>query len=189
MREIATIYSNQEETDTRVALNLHHAAAFGYKNAVVRTPDADIFMILLYQAHAIKLTVYLDTGSGKHRQLINLSDLAVSLGENYCATLLGIYVFSGEDCTSAFKEKGKMGPLKKLDKNPRFHNAFMKDEHGWIRTEDGLLEPAWHCGPVLPNSLIDLLDTGDSEEVDEEEEEAEEEFDFDDDFSGFRMTF
>ena len=41
----------------------------------------------------------------------------------------------------------------------------------------------WFCGLELPNSLVDLLDTGDSEEVDEEEEEAEE-FEFDDHFSG-----
>uniref|UniRef100_UPI00358FE108 uncharacterized protein n=1 Tax=Myxine glutinosa TaxID=7769 RepID=UPI00358FE108 len=39
VRELPTIYSNQEETDTRVVLYLHHAAALGYKNAVVRTPD------------------------------------------------------------------------------------------------------------------------------------------------------
>ena len=176
MREIPTIYSNQEETDTRVVLYLHHA--LGYKNAVVRTPDADIFVSLLYHAQAIKLTVYLDTGSGKHRQLINLSDLAVSLGETYCAILLGVEVFNGEDCTSAIKGKGKVGPLRKQETNPRYHNAFMKEEQRWIRTEDGLLEPVWHCGPVLPNSLIDLLDTGDSEE------EAEEKFEFDDDFNG-----
>jgi len=56
----------------------------------------------------MKLTVYLDTGSGKHRQLINISELAESLGEDYCGTLLGLYVFSGQDCTSAFK--GKWGP-------------------------------------------------------------------------------
>ena len=36
----------------------------------------------------------------------------------------------------------------------------------------------WSCSPELPNSLTDLLDTGDSEEVDEEELE------FDDEFSG-----
>jgi hypothetical protein len=47
----------------------------------------------------------------------------------YCATLLGFYVFSGEDCTSAFKGKGKVGPLKKLEKNPRFHKAF-----NWVKT-------------------------------------------------------
>ena len=30
--------------------------------------------------------------------------------------LLGLYVFTGEDVTSAFKGKGKGGPLKKLQK-------------------------------------------------------------------------
>ena len=274
VRELHTIYSNQEETDTRVVLYLHHAAALGYKNAVVRTPDTDILVILLYHAHAIKLTVYLDTGSRKHRQLLNLSELAESLEEDYCATLLGFYVFSGEDCTSAFKEKGKVGPLKKLEKNPRFQKAFRQlgddwtvktevlkqleqftclmygqsressvdvvrakllrkmvgedekltsksrvdlarlppchsalkphiqrvnyraalykqadqpilekpkpyDEgQGWMKNDRGELEPVWSCGPVLPTSLVDLLDTGDHEEV-EEEGDIEDEFDLD----------
>uniref|UniRef100_UPI0035902182 uncharacterized protein isoform X2 n=1 Tax=Myxine glutinosa TaxID=7769 RepID=UPI0035902182 len=273
VRELPTIYSNQEETDTRVVLYLHHAAALGYKNAVVRTPDTDIFMILLHHAHAIKLTVYLDTGSGKHRQPLNLSELAESLGEDYCATLLGFYVFSGEDCTSTFKGKGKVGPLKKLEKNPRFHKAFSQlgdywtlkpevlrqlkqftclmygqsressvdvirakllrkmvgedkklnskfkvdlarlppchsalkphvqrvnhrvalykradeailekpkpyDEgQGWMRTDEGVLKPVWSCGPVLPTSLVDLLDTGEREQEEEEDEEGENELD------------
>ena len=43
-----------------------------------------------------------------------------------------------------------------------------------------MLEPVWSCGPVLPNSLVDLLDTGDREEEEEEEGENEDEFDFDD---------
>lgn len=276
-----TIYSNQEETDTRVVLYLHHAAALGYKNAVVRTPDTDIFVILLYHAHAIKLTVYLDTGSGKQRQLINVSELAQSLGEDYCATLLGFYVFTGEDCTSAFKGKGKVGPLKKLEKNPRFHKVFRElgndwsinglmlnqleqftclmysqsrdlsvdavrskmlrkmvgenekltlkskvdfarlppclsalkphvqrvnhrvclykranepicekpnpyDEgQGWIKTEEGMLEPLWSCGPVLPTSLVDLLETIDDQEEAEDncEDEETDSFDFDSDES------
>ena len=78
-------------------LYLHHAAILCYRNAVVRTPDTDIFLILLYHAHAIRLTVFLDTGSGKQRKLINVSELAESLGD--CATLLGFYVFTGDDCT------------------------------------------------------------------------------------------
>ncbi|XP_033936002.1 LOW QUALITY PROTEIN: uncharacterized protein [Pseudochaenichthys georgianus] len=106
VRELPTIYSNQEETDTRVVLYRHHAAALGQ-------------------------TIYLDTGSGKHGQLLNPSELAESLGEDYCATLLGFFVFSGEDCTSAFKGKGKVGPLKKQEKNPKFHRAFSQLGDNW----------------------------------------------------------
>ena len=38
----------------------------------------------------------------------------------------------------------------------------------------------WSCGPVLPNVLVDLLDTGDREDEEEEDDEDEDEFNFDD---------
>ena len=105
-------------------LYLNYAMKLGYKSAVVRTPDSDIFFILLHYAHSIPITIYLDTGSGKHRQVINISELAESKGAEYCTALLGLYVFTGEDVTSAFKCKGKVGPLKKLQKKPRYHDTF-----------------------------------------------------------------
>ena len=274
MNELPARYSNQEETDRRVVLYLHHAVALGYKNAVVRTPDTDIFVILLFHAHAINL--YLDTaGSGKHRRLLNVSELAKSMGEEYCATLLGFYVFSGDDCTSAFKGKWKVGPLRQLENNPRFHSAFRQlgvewniqpqtvkqledftclmygqsressldvirtkllrkmvgedekltsrskvdlarlppcqsalkqhiqrmnhraalykraneailekpnpydDGQGWVNTHEGVLEPMWSFGPIMPTSLVDLLVTCDREVVEEKEEEEREDGDMD----------
>lgn len=122
--EIHALQSDQEETDSRVVLYLHHAVKLGFKSAVVRTPDTDIFFILLHHADTINLVIYLDTGTGRHRQLVNVTELATSLGQPYCSTLLGYYVFSGEDCTSALKGKGKVAPLKKLQKNPKFQKAF-----------------------------------------------------------------
>ena len=41
------------------------------------------------------------------------------------------YVFTGEDCTSAIKGKGKVGPLKKLQKNPRFLKTFQHLGEDW----------------------------------------------------------
>ena len=122
--ELHGLYSSQEETDTRVILYLNHAASQGHQSAVVRTPDTDIFFILLHHADRIKLTIYLDTGSGKHRQFINITELATTLGKEWSTTLLGFHVFSGEDCTSAFKGKGKVTPLRKLMKSPKHHQAF-----------------------------------------------------------------
>ena len=66
------------------------------------------FFILLYYADSVNLTIYLDTGTGKQRLLINVSALATSLGKENYSALFGLYVFTGEDCTSAFKGKGKV---------------------------------------------------------------------------------
>ena len=33
----------------------------------------------------------------------------------------------------------------------------------WLRTDDGVVEPVWFIGPILPSSLIKLLDTCDTE--------------------------
>ena len=267
--EVFSLYSNQEETDTRVVIYLAYAAAQGYLNAVVRTPDTDIFMILLYHCNSLDINVFLDTGSGKHRQLINMTELARSLGQEYCSALLAFYVFTGEDCTSAFKGKGKITPLKKLEKNPRFQRIFASlgdewvldadiaqqletftcimygdkretsvdkvrakllrkmvgtdksltskskvdfsclppcwsaleprlhrvnhrvalykranqpiierpapydDKQGWMLS-DGFLTPIWSYGPVLPTSMVDLLNTIDMDDEDDEEEEDDE---------------
>jgi len=95
--------------------------SIAYKSVVVRTPDSDIFFILLHYAHSISLTIYLDTGSGDHRQIVNVSELSESKGADYCTTMLGLYVCSstGEDVTSAFQGKGKAELLKKLQNHPR----------------------------------------------------------------------
>ncbi|XP_066971842.1 uncharacterized protein [Macrobrachium rosenbergii] len=207
--------------------------------------------------------------------LLNVSDLAETMGPDYCAAVMGLYVFTGEDCTSAFKGKGKVAALKKLEKSPRFQNTFRQlgdewqtnqgllqsleqftcimygmsretsvntacakllrkmvgederltskskvdlarlppcqaaliphiqranhraaiykraddpileapqphaDGQGWMKTENGILEPIWSQEPVLPPSLVDLLDTVSHEE---DENEPENEFDYDDVF-------
>ena len=100
--EIYELASNQEETDNRTVLYLKYAAKLGCKSAVVRTPDTDIFFILLHHTQSIALTLFLDIDTGKHRQLVNVINASESLGVNYCNMLLGLYIFTDEDATSAF---------------------------------------------------------------------------------------
>ena len=88
---------------------MKYAASKGFKSAVVRTPDTDISFILLHHAASNDIEIYLDTGSRKYRQIINVSEMSREKGHDYCTTLLGIYVFTGEDATSAFKRIGKIG--------------------------------------------------------------------------------
>ena len=49
---------------------------------------------------------------------------------------------------------------------------------GWLRNDEGVLEPLWSCKPVLPVSLVDIMDTIDHElEEGDDAEGEEEEFD------------
>ena len=54
-------------------------------------------------------------------------------------------------------------------------------DQGWEKTANGVLEPIWTCGLVLPPSLVDLLVQTVNEELEDEEvDETAEEIDFDD---------
>jgi len=47
---------------------------------------------------------------------MNISEIAKDLGNEFCETLPGFHCFTGEDCNCIFKGKGKVNPLKKLEK-------------------------------------------------------------------------
>ena len=71
-----------------------------------------------------KHTIYVDIVTEKNRQLINVSEFAEEMGKVWWALLHYFYVFMDNAYTDAFKGKGKVTPLKKLMKSPRFHNSF-----------------------------------------------------------------
>ena len=95
--------SNQEETYSRVVLYPKYAVKLGYKSVVVRKPDSDILFILLHFAYVISPTIFLDVGTGKHRHIVNVSELAELKGADYRIMVLWLYVFTGEDVTSAVR--------------------------------------------------------------------------------------
>lgn len=49
--------------------------------------------------------------------------------------MLGVYAFIGGGC-QCFIGKGKVTPLKKLTKYPKFHSTFSKLDKEWIVLED-----------------------------------------------------
>ena len=67
---------------------LLNAGKQDFKSAVIRSPDSDIYFIMLYYAHDINFTVYHDMGFEKHRIIIDVSAVAYSLGKEYCDALL-----------------------------------------------------------------------------------------------------
>lgn len=134
--EIHEIRSNQEETYTRLVLYAQYAENQGYERVLIRSSDSDVFFILLYFAHQLNTTLLLDTGSGMRRRIMNISTLAEDIDPEYASSILGLYVFTGEDANCAFKGKGKVNPLKKVEKMPKFQKSFAVLGNDWHLTDE-----------------------------------------------------
>ena len=123
-KEIEEIRSNQEETDTRIVLYAAYGARQQFKYIKVKSPDSDIFFILLHFASEIDCTLLFDTGVGNSKRLINISEIAEQFGKKRCTALMGLHVFTGCDTSSAFKGIGKVKPIKLLLKKSDFEECF-----------------------------------------------------------------
>ena len=64
VERIFELDSNQEETDTRVVVYAHYAATHGYKSVQVRSPDSDVYFIVLHHAFRLSIPMIFDTWSG-----------------------------------------------------------------------------------------------------------------------------
>ena len=73
MTEVPELQSSQDETDTRVVLYCNYASDKGYDYVKVRSPDSDIFFILLYYAADFGIRILFDTGTGNKRRLLDIT--------------------------------------------------------------------------------------------------------------------
>ncbi len=84
-----------------------------YKYIRIRSPDTDVFFILLHHACELeRVTVLFDTGTGNKQRLIDVSGLAQKFTQNKCTALMSLHAFTGCDSSSAFKNLGKVKPMK-----------------------------------------------------------------------------
>ena len=91
---------------------------------LVRSPDTDMFILLLRFVRHINQTVLFDTGTGDRRQLVNVQTVAIDLGDDINLALVAMHAFTGCDTTSAFVRRGKVKPLALLKKHPEFLPTF-----------------------------------------------------------------
>ena len=72
--EVEKLCSSHEEADTRIILHCDDVAANSPESSVilVRSPDTDVFILLLRFVHHMNQTVLFDTGTGDKRRLLNV---------------------------------------------------------------------------------------------------------------------
>ncbi|KAL2095547.1 hypothetical protein ACEWY4_007695 [Coilia grayii] len=128
------ICSKHEETDVRVIIYMQYITTKmpHIRTVRVRAKDSDIFFILLYYAKSSTVNIIFDMGD----RLINISQLAEDYSQDHISALLALHAFTGADCTSAFKGKGKVQPMKILNQNSKFIQVFAKVGNSWELDEE-----------------------------------------------------
>lgn len=92
---VQELYSNQEEADTRLVLHAHHASA-GHSSTTIRSPDTDVFILLLHHRPELSTSVIFDTGTGNNRKLVDIGKVYDELGSRLCKALIGFHAFTGK---------------------------------------------------------------------------------------------
>ena len=87
-------------------LHVHHASMFCYK-IIVTSPDTDVFMIMLSKVTEMNGQLFMLTGTGNKRRIIDVNSVAEDVYENqnetYCTknqvlkALLGFHCFTACD--------------------------------------------------------------------------------------------
>ena len=124
---VEELCSSQEEADTKIILHCMHIASHSpdETSIVIRSPDTDVFILLLHFSQHLNQKILFDTGSGNKRRLINVKKVVENVGDKLSHALPALHSFSGCDTTSAFVRKGKIVALRTLRRNEEYLDVFL----------------------------------------------------------------
>ena len=95
---------------------------------IIRTSDTDVLVIALGCLEHIpeSINLWLEVGLYAKNSLryIDVRKLFNKLGKDLCRALPAFHVFTGSDYTAAFSRKGKIRPLKTLEKDKTVQTVF-----------------------------------------------------------------
>ena len=118
---------NHEEADTKILFYVGHLVA--PNNVVVRTADTDFLIIALENMKKLPagINVWLEMGLHTNNTLryVKKNKLHQELGNSFCVALPGFHAFTGSDYTALFNRKGKIRPLKLLERSENTQKVFL----------------------------------------------------------------
>ena len=123
--EVEGLYTDhEEEADTRLLLHAKHAS-INYNDIVIRSPDTDVFILMLGQKSSIDANLYLDTGAGNYRRVIDINKIQESVGTTVSSALIGFHPFTGISIFLLYTELIKRHGLPKKRRKLRFVSTVL----------------------------------------------------------------
>lgn len=110
---LSALHLNQEKADGRLLLHSQN----GHKTTIIRSPDTDVEVLVLYHVEQIQAKLFLVIRAQQRQCIIGIKSLACEWVEDICKSLLRLHAFTGADSTSAFCGKGKKVALDLLERD------------------------------------------------------------------------
>ena len=117
--KIHELTSNHQEADIRIRLHARHAS-LSYEEIFGSTPDTVVFFIMLSMMPDVNIKLYMLTGTGSKRRIIDMNAVGDDIFGNQNQTnnskndllkaLIGFHCFTGCDTHSSFAARAKLKP-------------------------------------------------------------------------------
>ena len=123
-----SLFSNQEEADTKMFLCVQHAIQeLSCRNICISTVDSDVGVLATYYKDVLSSKLFLQIGSKeKKRRILDISKIHESIGKEMSDALPALHALSGCDYTSAFFGIGKQKMYKVVNKSDHFKEALAR---------------------------------------------------------------
>ena len=109
--------SNKEEGWYQIDSSCTSCCQKEIPKIIVQSPDTDVLVLLISCSTSFQTNqLLLDTVFGDMRHNIDVNASALDLEEDPCLVFFGFHSFTGCDTTSAFVRKGKLRPIKLLQR-------------------------------------------------------------------------
>ena len=122
--EVPATSIQHEEAHGRLLLQAALASREGIEAVVICADDTDVFILCLAFRDKIHASLFEYCGSQTCIRLIDISNVAASVGSDVCKALLGLHACTICDILSAFAGKGKIRGLTILKANAEFKEPF-----------------------------------------------------------------
>ena len=123
---IPELTSSHEEADSKMIFHLTNLEE--NSKVIIRTSDTDVLVIALCCLEDIRVSINVSLEVGLYAKnslrYIDVRKLFNKLGKDLCRALPAFHAFTGSDYTAAFSRKGKICPLKTLEKDKTAQTVF-----------------------------------------------------------------
>ena len=113
-KDVAHLQTNQEEADTKMILHALDATANGATQLQIHSPATNVFILALRRYPELCENTLFVTGRGQHHRIIELKQIAETLGPEKIAGLPAFHALTGADNTGILFRKGKASLLEDI---------------------------------------------------------------------------